>query len=279
MATDTSISSAEMTAYWRSVFPTISLDPISIRMASQAGIDKAEDIVMQLNYPLLPKKISVRARYMFDNAVKLLQTGNYDACISFASGFSLLISLIKNAFPSTSIQFFDTDLPHMMIERKNRLLQLQHEDLISAAMQWILDLELAAKNKLRLTELFPNINTPVFILEGIIYFLTPHCVSWLIKEIKNYTTAAVILDFFPASSLTTSAMMRNGVEKLANYMPEKIQDFIWDEKQLADFQNGFNSSELKPIQIAEREYSTQVDLPVEFSDPNDFFPAMLMTVS
>lgn len=158
MSSNSSISSAEMTAYWRSAFPQISLDAISKYMASHAGIDKANEVIIELNYPLLPKKISIRARYMFDNAMQLLQTDNYDACISFASGFSLLTPLLKKNFTASSMQFFDTDLPYMIIERKERLLQLQNEDLISETMlpfQWVLDLELAAKNKVKLKEFFP----------------------------------------------------------------------------------------------------------------------------
>jgi hypothetical protein len=58
---DGNISSSEMTAYWRSLYPAHSKDNISKHLASSDGILKAQQFEKKYNYPLVGKKVSVRA--------------------------------------------------------------------------------------------------------------------------------------------------------------------------------------------------------------------------
>ena len=61
---ETDISSAEMTAYWRSLYPLLSGDTLSINLASVEGIQKAKIFEEKFKYPLVGRKVSVRAGFM-----------------------------------------------------------------------------------------------------------------------------------------------------------------------------------------------------------------------
>lgn len=62
------ISSAEMTAYWRCKYPLISQDSLSFHLASKNGVEKAHQFEEKYNYPLVARKVSVRAGWFFDQA-------------------------------------------------------------------------------------------------------------------------------------------------------------------------------------------------------------------
>src|SRR3989338_9366545 len=85
------ISSAEITAVYRCAIPGLSRDTLSEKLASPAGKERAAAFIAKYNYPLVNRKISLRAGYFLSEATRLLSSGQYDSCISFASGFSLLL--------------------------------------------------------------------------------------------------------------------------------------------------------------------------------------------
>ncbi|MCP4474129.1 MAG: hypothetical protein GY821_06080 [Gammaproteobacteria bacterium] len=53
-----------MTAYWRSSFPAFSRDYLSARLASSEGVEKALAFEKNHDYPLVPRKVSVRDGYI-----------------------------------------------------------------------------------------------------------------------------------------------------------------------------------------------------------------------
>jgi O-methyltransferase involved in polyketide biosynthesis len=116
-----------MTAYWRSgENGKISGDTISGLLATEVGINAARQFENKYDYPLIGRKVSIRARFFLDNAVKLIKSDQYDSCISLASGFSLLTHLIyKNTQTDIkTIKFIDSDLPDIIEQRKLRLKKL-----------------------------------------------------------------------------------------------------------------------------------------------------------
>src|SRR3989338_2926077 len=149
---DPNISSAEMTAYWRSLFPQFSEDLVSLKLASSSGISKAKEFETKFSYPLVGRKVSVRAGFILENIIRLLSSGKYDSCISFASGFSLLTHVAAQKLAEKGIDditFIDSDLPNMADERKKRIEKISSEILTKDHAKKItiipLDLELACK--------------------------------------------------------------------------------------------------------------------------------------
>lgn len=116
------VSSAEITAIYRSAIPELSGDTLSEKLVSTAGSERAAEFIEKYNYPLVNRKISVRAGYFLSEATRLLASGHYDSCISLASGFSLLTYYIADKNINHShVKYFDTDLPHMIAERAKRI--------------------------------------------------------------------------------------------------------------------------------------------------------------
>ena len=116
---DKEISSAEMTACWRSLEKDLSLDHLSLLMSSKEGQAKATDYQHQ-QYPAVTRHFCLRARYFYDQAIKLLTSDiHYDALISFGSGFSLLTRIIAEAFhqlqPNKSLFIFDSDIENILL--------------------------------------------------------------------------------------------------------------------------------------------------------------------
>ncbi len=116
------VSSAEITAIYRCAIPELSQDNLSIKLSSTAGRERAAAFITKYNYPLVSRKISICAGYFLSEATRLIDSGKYDSCISFASGFSLLLYniAVKNIVYD-HIKYLDTDLPHMVEERERRI--------------------------------------------------------------------------------------------------------------------------------------------------------------
>jgi O-methyltransferase involved in polyketide biosynthesis len=278
------ISSAEMTAYWRSFnVDTISGDNLSHKLATTNGINQAKAFEKKYNYPLVSRKVEVRARFFLDNAVHLLKTGNYDSCISLASGFSLLTYYIfkKTGNLTSSIEFIDTDIDKIIEPRKKRLKCLvetkQIEEISLRIKQEILDLEMAANKKLSLKEVFPSCKNPLFIIEGVIYFLSTTCVEWLMREIKKYNNSALIFDYWPEEGIHQSKFFERTVTDLRGFMKENIVSFFnegfWGEQNFPHLMHSFKTEKNIPIDTAEKELAGPFE--TKLNNPDEFFPVKL----
>ena len=97
----TSVSSAEMTAVWRSCSASISQDALSGSLASNDGRNLAavfrDDI-----YPLIERHIGVRARFFLENGVELLRPARFDSCVSLGSGLSLLTKMVHGRLAASN---------------------------------------------------------------------------------------------------------------------------------------------------------------------------------
>ena len=274
------ISSAEMTAIYRSAIPQLSRDYLSQSLASEGGKLKAQGFIERYQYPLVNRKVSARAGYLFLEATRLINSGRYDSVISFASGFSLLTYYIAQAnFSKLGIQYWDTDLLHMINERNVRIDKIK-EKLDSRVLSNIktksFDLEDAFLNKRRLREIFPTCERPIFIIEGVIYFLSQGCVNWLIQEIGSYAQAAILLDYWPDDMQVTSALFKRAFIDINTIIPEQAKSF-WDKSTMMNFQSFFPRIDDWSLTDVDIELSKIGGIYPELCDPNQYFPLRLMT--
>lgn len=273
---DPDISSAEMTAYWRSLYPHLSGDRISKELASDAGIAKADDFEKRFDYPLVKRKVSVRAGFMLDTSTQLLRSGEFDSCISIASGFSMLTYLIAtNILPGLpTVTFMDLDLPHILEARRIRTLPLLDKldrSILERVVLVAADLEKACAEKRPFRELFPRCERPVFIIEGLIYFLSKDCVDWIIHEISSYDKAAVLFDYWPADGTEYSACFKRVVDSLKGFMPENVKSF-WSKDSIAELASHFAASADIGLQSVENRASEIAGEAPMFVNQNEFFP-------
>lgn len=212
------ISSAEMTAFWRCQLPKLSNDEISFELVSHEGKEKAIEYGNN-DYPHAARQMSIRAGYFYQACLNLLNTKSYDSVISFGSGFSLLTLITKEAINSNKIYIIDSDLQSIILERNRRIANnkfinqklLTHSKMKSMA----LDLEKAYLSKKKLSDFLPSeCKSPIFIIEGLIYFLSLDCQSWLFSQIKDksqFTQSALVLDYWPADAPKRSRLFRENV--------------------------------------------------------------------
>lgn len=280
---DPNISSSEMTAYWRSIYPQLSGDKLSVKLSSDNGICKSHEFEKKFDYPLVSRKVSVRAGFFLKQSVDLILTGRFDSCISFASGFSLLsyyiAMAIQEIFPD--IILIDTDLPNIIKERENRLQSIANElneKAFSKVKSMVCDLELAASENRSIKDIFPDVKSPIFLIEGVIYFLSKACVDWITREVSQYENSAIIMDYWPENGMEESKCFKQVVESLKGFIPENIKSF-WDEESLKKLYNTFDSSKDIPIQYLEHQYSTFSDENPKFYDKNSFFPVHLLVAA
>ncbi len=276
------ISSAEMTAYWRSLYPKLSSDTLSINLASAEGIQKAKVFEERFKYPLLGRKVSVRAGFMLQKAIEILSTGLYDSCISLGSGFSMLTYILAeqlNRDNEMPIQFIDLDLPEIIEERKRRLSRLIIDrkvsaDVVSTIQNIEIDIEAMHTNTISFKDVFRDCKRPLFMIEGLIYFLTEDCVEWLMQQITRYDLSAVIFDYWPENGVNESLCFRNAIQAMAGFMPENVKSF-WSDEGIAQLSGHFKRVENLKIKNIENEMSEEMlDTPM-FIDSNQFFPVQI----
>lgn len=271
------ISSAEMTAYWRSLFPELSHDSYSIRLASTEGILKAKEFEKKFDYPLVGRKVSVRAGFILEKAKELLSTGQYDACISFASGFSLLTYCIASELGEKAefITFYDSDLLHIIEERNHRIQTLIHEGNLPTEVSNIkalpIDLEIACKQNISFKKLFESCKRPLFIVEGVIYFLSDTCVQWMLNAVSSFDNAALIFDYWPQDGINESTCFKRVVNSLKGFMPESVKSF-WDKTSIDTLYKSFSHVNDEKIGMIENKMSAELSEIAQFSDQNLFFP-------
>ena len=224
------VSSAEITAYMRSQEPILTHDHLSAHLVSPEGIQKYHDFVDGMNYPLATRKIMVRAGYFYEQALSLLESGQYDSCISFASGFSLLTYFLAKA-ASKSIKFYDTDLENILLLRNQRIQEkraLFDANIIASINNKVLDISTLSTCSLQ--EVFPDCKRPLFIIEGLTYFLDRDTVTILLQQIMRFEKSAVILDYWPENSLEISAIFKRTMQQLKGFIAEDLKSFLIPKK-------------------------------------------------
>lgn len=226
------ISSAEMTAFWRSKFPKLSGDHLSVMLASPEGIQKAHEFEKKYQYPLVGRKVSVRAGWCLKQTTKMLLTGDYDSCISLGSGFSLLtyFAALAIAKEKPAVKFYDVDLAEIISLRSERITKLPPHtldpDVAKKIHTIVCDLEKAYAEGKKFSELFPACKAPVFLVEGIIYFLSKGCVEWIYQGIANYPNSAVVFDYWPEGGPEDSKCFKRMLDSIRDFIPEKVQGLL-----------------------------------------------------
>lgn len=274
------ISSAEMTAYWRCKYPQLSGDRLSVKLASSEGIQKAKEFEKKFQYPLVGRKISVRAGWFLKQVTNLLLTGKYDSCISLGSGFSLLTYLLALATNEQrpAINFYDVDLDEIIHLRKERIDKLPINTLtpqvIRKTHNIAFDLEKAFQEGKKFGDMFPNCEAPLFIIEGIIYFLSKGCVQWIYNSIVNYRNSAVLFDYWPESGPDNSKCFKAMLESIKNFIPEKVRGLLSQQEIIKLCQSPlFSDVSLKEV---ENEYSREKGEQPQLVDQNEFIPVRLV---
>ena len=276
-------SSAEMTAYWRSKH-SISKDKLSIKMTSFFGKEKSHEFEDKYQYPLIGRKVSARARFFLDNADNLLHLNKYDSCISLASGFSLLTYYILRAIKDkiSPIKFFDTDISDILIERERRLVNiddLEFKKMIKNIELKVLDLEEASRTSKKLKDIFPTCERPVFLIEGVIYFLSSECVKWLFSEISTFDDAGLIFDYWPEEGFHQSKCFFNTVNDLRGFMRENVVSYFtsefWGSENFSKLTSCFNTIHDIKMMQAENDISDREHEKRQLVNQNEFFPVNL----
>lgn len=141
--------------------------------------------------------MALRARVFLEVAQELLQSGEFDACISLGSGLSMLTSLLTQRAP-TRIRFYDSDLPTVVAARSRRIRSAG----FTAPPCLAFDLEDCARDKRSLASLFAQgdaalfegTRRPLFLMEGLLSFVTPACRTWLFDNLRT-TNGALLFDY------------------------------------------------------------------------------------
>ncbi|MCE3239314.1 MAG: hypothetical protein K0R24_2295 [Gammaproteobacteria bacterium] len=278
--TQTDVSSAELTANYRCAFPELSGDKLSLLLSSEAGRLLAETFVAKYNYPLARRKISVCAGYFLQEATRLIQTGLYDSVISFASGFSLLSYLIAEKNPQFSGVFFDTDLPYMVGQRNERLAAIAethtNPTILRKLQSMAFDIEEAYRENRALEKTFPTCKRPIFILDGVSYFLSPACVEWLLKQMGSYDCSAVTLYYWPEDMLKRSALFARVFKDLNKGMIKEELKSFWDANTLTTLQQYFPIVSDFALESVEAKMVNDLS-ECQLLDANAFFPVRLVT--
>jgi hypothetical protein len=276
----TDVSSAELTANYRCAFPELSGDKLSLLLSSDAGRLLAENFIAKYNYPLVTRKISVCAGYFLQEATRLIQTGLYDSIISFASGLSLLTYLIAKKNPQFSGVFFDTDFPYMIEQRNERIAAIADKALDSKILKKLqsmaFDIEAAYRENRALEKIFPNCKRPIFILDGVSYFLSPGCVDWLLQQMGSYDCSAVTLYYWPENMFERSALFSRVFKDLNKGMIKEELKSFWNANTLAKLQKYFPIVSDLALEAVETQMVNDAS-ECQLVDPNTFFPVRLVT--
>lgn len=274
--TNENISSAEVTAYMRSQKPELTHDNLSHHLVSKAGIKKHHEFVDGMNYPLGTRKIMARAGFFYEQALQLLQSGNYDSCISLASGFSMLTSLLSNQ--TSEITYYDADLPHMLTEREKRINEAEFFSTLTLNQTKLKAIDLTHIKQLDFQEMFNDCKRPLFILEGISYFLPNEILTLILQQITRFNGSAIILDYWPENSIEISAIFKRIMHQLKGFVAEDINSFLTAE-QINFLQENYKKVTNLSILEVDELLSKQLDEPSVLTDQNEVFPIRIIVAS
>lgn len=275
--TNENVSSAEVTAYMRSQKPNLTHDNLSHHLVSKAGIKKHHEFVDGMNYPLGTRKIMARAGFFYEQALQLLKSGHYDSCISLASGFSMLTSLLANQ--TSNVIYYDVDLPHMVTERKKRINEAEFFSTLTLNQTKLKAIDLTHIEQFNFQEVFNDCKRPLFILEGITYFLPPQILTLILQQITRFNSSAIILDYWPENSVEISAVFKRIVPQLKGFIAEDLNDFFLTAEQIDFLQKHYQKTTDLSILEVDELLSKQLDEPSVLTDQNDVFPIRIIVAS
>lgn len=273
------IYSAEMTALLRCSYPTISNDTISQFLVSSIGIRNTHQFLVNFNYPLMTRLISVRAGFFLNESIRLLSTGQYDACVSIASGFSLLTYIISQSIPK-NIAFIDCDLQDMVEERQRRIQSNHFLQKINNKISQSCDIDIKAltERKIPLRHLFPEYKKPLFILEGLSYFLPKLTLNWLLNEICVYDHAALIFDFCSSSGIQQYPCLERLMKKIPGFLLNGESMYGVAEKDFNFLYKNVNQVNLYDITEAEERLSHKCNDDILLNNRDDFIPTKIIVL-
>jgi hypothetical protein len=283
---DKDISSAEMTCTWRCDEPNISGDKLSHLLATPEGTQKAREY-QQEQYELAPRHFSVRAGYFLKTASELLATREFDSIVSLGSGLSLLTHCIASQSMSMSneIVIVDSDLDYMIQAREEKLLNHQPQlPKISDNFQFnniSLDIETAYQSSKAGHQglgmhLPGECKRPLFLLEGICYFLSNDCLSRLFNAMKHYDHSAIIFDYWPDEAPKRSAFFTNVLQYFKTSLPEDVQSIV-TPSMLAEYSSDMQILADCWLDEAEQDL-LQGKYAKKLIDPNTYIPAKICTL-
>ena len=178
------------------------------------------------------------------------------------------------------VKYFDTDLPHMIAERTKRINNIKNElnhIVLEKIQSKALDVEKAYQKKQKLKDIFPDCQRPIFIVEGLSYFLSPDCVSWLIEEMASYEQSAVIMDYWPENMPQISTLFARAFKDMNDKMILEPLKSFWTSATIEKFKHHFpKASDWTLTQLDEALSHTQFIKP-EMLDPNQYFPLKMIT--
>ena len=274
------VSSAEITAIYRSSLPHISGDFLSAQLIQEPGRTRAAAFIEKYNYPLVQRKIALSSSFCRQQANRLLATGLYDSVISFASGFSLLTYYIKKDNPKlTNIVYYDTDLENMASERMNRLHLLRDSvdmDALNSIQIKPFNIEKAYSDGKSLKESFPECRNPIFICDGVVYFLTEGCTRWLIDQAGDYQHSALVLYYWHTQMHAQSQLFSKVFNDLNQGMILETLTHLWDQEMLDHIKKHFSVIQDWTLADYERSLHETKGIAIELTDMKTYFPIQLL---
>lgn len=278
-STNQPVSSAELTALWRSLYPSISHDDLSKHLVSDEAKRQSDSFIEMHQYPLVARKISARAGYIFNEAKRLINAYDCDSVVSFACGYSMMGFLLSQAVDK-EVRVIDTDLPEMLLDRQQRLsclpLDAGQQAQLSKVKHLVFDIEKAASENISLPHFFKDCKRPVVILEGITYFLKPQTRDWLISALMKWDNACLILEYWPENALEISAKIKNSFSiDLRKNFKETLKSFMLDEyiKTLGEH---YSATDIG-VGEAEAILSKAVSETPQLIDQNEYYPIRIFT--
>lgn len=276
---DPNFLSAEMTAFLRSTDAHISNDSISQHMVSNVGISNTYQFIAMFDYPLIARLISVRAGFFLTESLRLLATGKYDACISIASGFSLLTSLIKQQ-TKQPVVFVDCDLQKIMDERIKRMNThpMRSGTPLNTTEHYVLDILKLYQNKIAIKTQFSHYKSPLFVIEGLSYFLPKDVSYWLVSQLLHFTNAAIMFDYCPKQERQSNPCMQRLMDNLPGFLCHG--EAIFDPREIGECLNAYQTVKRLDIANAECELlKKDIGSQPLLTDANQFLPTEIIVAT
>lgn len=274
------ISSAAMTGWWRAQEPDISFDDQSCFLVSTEEQESAETYRSQ-KYPLAHRHFSTRNRWFLERTSELLNEEKYDAVISLGSGFSLLTYYLAARHPN--IKMFDIDLPDIIAERSHRIQNMTTLEPAALKRTSMVECDLeklhhkATQSQKSFQEalstlLEADIQRPIFIMEGLIYFLSPATLTWIFEGIANYEHAGIVFDYWAEEFIPKSECYRNALAFFASGNTPQTVLSILNEQQFQTLTQPFSLIRQDETGEAEKEFVTEENR--QLTDSNQYIPAL-----
>ncbi len=267
------ITSAEMTAVWRSTEPLLSCDNYSVMLASSEGKKKALDFQNHI-YPLVSRHLSVRAGYIHRLANDIIKNRNIETCVSLGSGFSSLLHTLVQKEPK--LVAIDTDLATVLSTRTQRLKKLNglvDNSVLQKVKMAVVDVEEFAKQRADLAKYLGLNNRTLIMMEGLSYYLSPSAIRWVFAQCVKGPAEVLLFDYWPTAALSKSRVLRAVIKELNADCAETVTSTI-DQYALKDLVAPLSLESDVSLQEAEGYISKNRQL----VNLNEFVPARIAVV-